>query len=713
MIGIAFQRRLGGSCRRTGLCLDFQAILRSISLLCIQISTEIALAATASMTLVAPTLVSDHTRAEARVSIRNPSDSEQLFNLEVYLDSSLGRQSLASTTLSIPAHGQSLHAAWFSTQGLAGTNTIHYRVTSPGAVDIIGESRLTVAATPSRAVPLITAAWLDPGAVLPGVYPQQRPMTAQDVRNEIDAAHALGIDTLIVTYPEYILNGWGSFYPSQNFTSAATFDVVGTIFNQASKNGQHVIVGLGRGSDLYLTWDGFDDAARNAAALAHDTLVANELWELYRHEPSFYGWYLSHEANDIARASQSYYNSAVSMLRRFEADKPVMISPAGTPQVSSGVLNSSAVDVFIYQDAVGAGYVPYRYTYDSLQRISTLDSVYAAYAAAHAGLNKHIWSNLENWEMDGPSYGNAYSANIERILQQLAIEKNYVDVISSYEWFGFAEHPASTVAMGGAAAVSLYNAYRDYYRETVADLRTVNYVVNSGFEPEPSQESSLPNGWSFGGNGDTQRIAYSRDTPTETAAAVNLNIEDASGLPWLYQDVPIQQGTVYQFSVWAKQLLPDPTGGALSAQVWMLANTDSSNILESVALQFSSPDWEYQSTLISAPVGSTLARIVLVAQDSAFGVGTGNYLIDGVALVGPETLFPGDIDQSGIIDGVDLLAWQRGFPFSTEQSDLANWQMTYGDNAARVPISVAEPTSLPFLAVLASMIFSHLRVFKR
>ena len=37
----------------------------------------------------------------------------------------------------------------------------------------------------------------------------------------------------------------------------------------AEKNGQRVLVGLGRGNDLNLTFNGFNDPQRNAAALAH------------------------------------------------------------------------------------------------------------------------------------------------------------------------------------------------------------------------------------------------------------------------------------------------------------------------------------------------------------------------------------------------------------------------------------------------------------
>jgi hypothetical protein len=619
----------------------------------------------ASMTVVAPGMITDKTRAEARVSIRNPSATAQPYGLELFVDTPIGRQTLANTSVNVPAGGQSLHSSWFSTRGIAGANNVQYRVTGPGGEAVEGAWPMTVVASDSRAVPLITAAFFDPGAVLSGVYPANRAMTAQDLRNEVNAAHAVGVDTIIITYSEYVLNGWGSFYPSPSFNSVASFDVVGTLLNQASQNGQRVLVGLGRGNDLTLTFDGFNSPARNAAALAHDTLVAGELWERYGAEPSFYGWYLTHEANEIGPASAAYYNSAVQMLRGFEADKPVLVSPSGTPVISSSILANSAVDVFAYQDAVGAGYVPYVYTYDPQQRINQLDAVYSSYAAAHNGVNKHLWTNLENWQMNGPAYANAYPASIGRVLQQLEIEKNYVDVISSYEWIGFMEDPSSTVSMWGNRARNLYTGYRDHYNQTVATLKTVNYVKNSGFEAGPATSGVVPDGWAFGGDGVTQRVAYSTtSTPTGTAASLNLQVDQDSGLPWLTQDVAVTAGLEYQFGAWVRRLMGDASGGWLAAQVWMLSDSESPTIMSSTALLFSSSSWEYQSSLISAPAGATIARILLTPQDSAFGVGTGSYLVDGVTLVGQA--IAGDYNADGLIDAQDYAVWAASYGSTTD-----------------------------------------------
>jgi hypothetical protein len=300
---------------------------------------------------------------------------------------------------------------------------------------------------------------------------QRRAMTEKGLRDAIDRYRDVGITGLIITYPEDIYSGGGFYYPSRVFAEhrqQAGFDVVGTILNQASKNGQHVFVGLGRGADLLLTWTGFDDAERKQAALAHSTKVATELWHLYGHEPSFYGWYLTHEANDIAQASRAYYNPMVHFLRTFEADKPVLISPAGTPILSRDILAKSNVDIFAYQDAVGSGYVPYENTFDPQRRIKVLEEVYTSYADAHRDSGKHLWANLEIWQMDGPEYGNSYPPKFERVREQLQIAQRHVDVVTTYQLIGFMDPPE--VKIGGRRAIDLFEAYRSYYQATTQQL---------------------------------------------------------------------------------------------------------------------------------------------------------------------------------------------------------------------------------------------------
>jgi hypothetical protein len=428
-----------------------------------------------SLSVIPPVPISNHVEFEIRVAVRNQSIKDAKFELVLSIERADGEtQPLWATPLEVEPHGQELISKRFPAASFVGKNRITYRLSGPDGFVKNGHWPLHVVDCDDRAVPLLQIGWMDPGAVKG--Y-SKHTVTERDLRAAVDAYRDLGMTALIITYPESIYSGSAVYYPSRAFAdygSTVEFDVVGTILNQASKNGQKVFVGLGRGPDLLLTWTGFDDPDRIRTALAHSMKTATELWALYSHEPSFYGWYLTHEANDIAQASRAYYNPMVDFLHTFEADKPVLISPSGTPILSREILAASKVDIFAYQDAVGSGYIPYENTFDPQRRIKMLKDVYASYADAHRESGKHLWANLEIWQMDGPEYGNSYPPKFERVQAQLDIEKDYVDVITTYELLGFMERPDSEVALGGQRASDLFEAYRSYYQATSQRLGMIN-----------------------------------------------------------------------------------------------------------------------------------------------------------------------------------------------------------------------------------------------
>jgi hypothetical protein len=192
--------------------------------------------------------------------------------------------------------------------------------------------------------------------------------------------------------------------------------------------------------------------------------VAHELWQRYGAHRSFYGWYLTHEMNDLARAS-AYYDPIAEFCHGLAPEKPVLVAPAGTPVVTPELLASSAVDIFAYQDAVGTGYVPYKYTYRPENRIAMLDAIYEEYSAWHANTGKHFWSDLEIWQMDGSQgYGGSYPASFSRVKQQIDIECRYAEMLTGYAYHGFLQAPGASFEKPVAQAQELYQDYLDFRR---------------------------------------------------------------------------------------------------------------------------------------------------------------------------------------------------------------------------------------------------------
>lgn len=460
--------------------------------------------------------VSDQTDAEVRVGFYNDS-APGTITVEWQFEQSGVVETLEPQTKQAAAAENLLFTTWFSTAGLSGTYTITAVVSKDGTETARLSDTLTVMPVEAgnRAVPLLNTVFMDPGAFVDEVYEAARSATEQDVREELNALKDAGISNIILTYAEYVLNGWTAFYPSQIpelmtevtlvgnteptvLKTPLEFDFVGTVLDQAQKNGQKVFVGIGRGTDSWITFDTRawlrpeEQTALNPEYLQEHVdfakRVADELYELYGDYDSFYGWYFSHECQDISWANL-FYNPVSDYLHAIAPEKPVLASPAAvTPwlivEQLRTALGSSKVDIFNYQDSVGAGYdeTTFTYTYNPEVRLGQMDAMYQKYLTEHqnSGQRKHFWANIESWEMEGPEYTGAYPADFARFQRQIDIVAQYVDSVTSYESGGFLESPASTLGLGGQKAVDLYTAYRRYYDEAIGRSYTIEVIAGAG-----------------------------------------------------------------------------------------------------------------------------------------------------------------------------------------------------------------------------------------
>jgi hypothetical protein len=424
------------------------------------------------LTVVPPAAVTERGRVEARVAVPDPGGTAGEQRVDFYWDRADAGNLISSEVVTAGPNGLGFARAWCPAAGRAGGRTLVCRVTAADGGVREASWPVTVTAGATRAPPRIQGVWLDPLALSGSVYPRERPATEADLRAAIDAYHRLGVRLLVVTYVEY---QGAFFYPSalrfhdrdlgrEAGGQAFDFDVVGTVLDQAERHGMHVMLGLGRGGDTRLLWefDKPDWADRNAAALDVGRKVARELWDRYGHRRSFYGWYLTHEMNDLARAA-AYYDPLADFCHALSPDKAVMAAPAGTPVVTREALAASRVDVFAYQDAVGAGYVPYRYTYQPENRLAELAAAYGQYRALHEGSGKHLWADLELWEMDGSAgYAGAYAAGFDRVRRQIDLAAEAVEMITAYEGLGFLEDPKAGSPLKDRRARRLFAEYEAY-----------------------------------------------------------------------------------------------------------------------------------------------------------------------------------------------------------------------------------------------------------
>ena len=143
----------------------------------------------------------------------------------------------------------------------------------------------------------------------------------------------------------------------------------------------------------------------------------------------------------------------------------------------------------------------------------------------------------------------------------------------------------------------------------------------------------------------------------------------------------------------------------------MLVDENSGTVLDSTSLLFDHSDWELKSVIITAPVGATIAELVLSVQDNSFAPGTGHYLIDGVSLIGPDLSSQGDFNRDFVVDALDVHQWKMAFGTGaggdgdgdrdSDGADFLNWQRTLGTSGyEEIEVStVPEPKLLGLLVI--------------
>lgn len=422
-------------------------------------------------TVIPPGPVTDRSRVELRLAVPNPGDEPAEITVRFYRDKPVPDALIASRTVrALPRSTAYVHA-WCATENWVGKHRLRYQVERQGKLQE-GNWPLEVRASTTVGLPLLQGVWIESFAALSHCQGSNARETERNLRESVRAMQRLGMNTLILTYLEY---RGTFFYPSkiaffdrdvQKMARGkdCTLDLVEIMLSEADRAGMHVFLGLGRGGDTLLLWE-FEKkgwSERNAEAIALGKRVAQELWERYRHHPSFYGWYLTHEMNDLAKSS-AYYNPLADFCHSLSPDKPVLAAPAGTPIMDRKTLMKSSVDIFAYQDAVGSGYVPYKNTFKPENRIAMLDTIFTQYRAWHKAADKHLWADLEIWEMDGSQgYGGSYPTTFDRVRRQIEIESKYADMLTAYAYHGYLHDPNSKAPAKDARAVQLFKDYQAY-----------------------------------------------------------------------------------------------------------------------------------------------------------------------------------------------------------------------------------------------------------
>lgn len=420
--------------------------------------------------LIPPSPVTDKIMLDIRGAVENTADRSREFTLALYLDRESPATLVRTQSLRIPAHASAGIFYRRSTQGWAGRHHV-ILVATCGDRKTQVEREVEVLVSPIRSTRTIDGAWV--GIVHWSEEEGRhwnadiRKLTEDDWRQQILGMHNVGMDTVVIqevfrNEAYYGTNNIGTagyhglaYYPSALFPgrmSMTSHDPVEAILSEADRLNMNVFLGVGA-----YAWFDF-----SPGALAWSRQVAAELWRLYGHHPSFYGWYVSAEAYgslipDQSEQKDRYRHEVIDFFREFQAycrtlapEKPIMLAPN-----AHGMLKSRDVWPLVLKhvDII----CPFAFHRMPAGDISG-EQAAQLWQSMCDQTGTHLWMDMEAFLFDGKAL---VPRPIDGLIQDMQRFPSFEKILC-YQYSGIFNAPASRIIPGGPSTVVLYNDYRRY-----------------------------------------------------------------------------------------------------------------------------------------------------------------------------------------------------------------------------------------------------------
>ncbi|MBN1900303.1 DUF4434 domain-containing protein [Candidatus Sumerlaeota bacterium] len=226
----------------------------------------------------------------------------------------------------------------------------------------------------------------------------------------------------------------------------------------ADRLGIRFFIGVGFFITTNISWEGINSPEETRKTLQ----FMNEIAERYGRHPSFYGWYLPHEAKIDGHYEEEYVKYVQNCNREGRKLLPngkMLIAPFGTRLAIPDdkyvkQLERLGVDFIAYQDEVGV----------RKSRVEELPAFYEGLKKAHerAGCAE-IWADVEIFDFEGAVYQSALiPAPFERVKRQLEAASPYVEKILVYQYQGMMNKPGSAAFAGHPESTQLYRDYEKF-----------------------------------------------------------------------------------------------------------------------------------------------------------------------------------------------------------------------------------------------------------
>jgi hypothetical protein len=433
-----------------------------------------------SLTLIPPAAITNMVKLDIRAGISNTKKSEKKLEVSFYMNAKTSQNLLFDTTLNIAPCTSECVKFIMATADHAGVNTI-LLVVKEGKKEQRISKEITILNSDTRSPQTIDGAWV---AIYHWSEQEGRrwnhnikKVTDEQWKEMIRSMHQLNMNIVVVQEvfrnQEYIgkhnIDKTGykgkAFYPSalyKNRMPIKAKDPIEAILSEADNQGMNVFLGVG----LY-AWFDF-----TSASLEWHKKVAKELWDMYGHHPSFYGFYVSEESGGsldnweedegtrIKRKAEivNFFKEFKTCCNQFAPSKPIMLATN-----SMGIPSSEDTyrELLPYLDIL----CPFGFA--RMPKDDLTGEQAAALLQKYCDASgTHLWFDLEAFLTDQD--GSLYPRPIEQIVEDLTRFNNFEKVIC-YQYPGVFNDPAMSISIGEPSATKLFLDYQLYIRNIKLD----------------------------------------------------------------------------------------------------------------------------------------------------------------------------------------------------------------------------------------------------
>lgn len=428
------------------------------------------------LTVIPYGTVTDKIDLDIRAGFVNPEDKPVSYDLNIRLVGQNVDTLLHSGSMVVDAGGNHLVRLNLPAAGLAGDYDIE--MDAKGSNGAKCHSRQSIKVVPSeiRSDRTIDGAWC-------GIYhwsEQEGLMWNKDIRMMTDgqwkelvsAMHTIGMDAVVIQEVfrnEYYVgrhdltveNYEGkAFYPSKLYPGRmpiAAEDPVEAILSQADRLGMHVLVGVGM-----FAWFDFTQES-----LLWHKKVARELWDMYGHHESFYGFYISEECDGslttydpessektLARKKEivDFFKEMKAFCATLAPEKPLMLATN-----SMNITQSEDT----YRQLLGHLDILCPFGFARMPESDITGKEAADILQSYCDdAGAHLWFDLEAF-LFNPDMS-LYPKPMEQIITELCLFDNFEKVLC-YQFPGVFNSPEMSRQIGEDRTLQLYSDYRNYY----------------------------------------------------------------------------------------------------------------------------------------------------------------------------------------------------------------------------------------------------------